>query len=225
MPARHSLRNVKNVLLTGFEAFGCERVNPSWQAVSQLAAREPAAYSLATVELPCVFDRSLPALRAAIREHRPDLVVCVGQAGGRPDVTPERVAANLVDARIPDNAGAQPLDAEAVPGGPVGYFTTLPVKACVAAIRQAGVPASVSHTAGTFVCNQVFYGLMHLIATEFPGLRGGFVHVPFSPEQVAAAGTAAPSLPVGACTDALAALVDTALAVTEDLAVTGGALH
>jgi pyroglutamyl-peptidase len=210
---------MSRVLLTGFEPFGGEPVNPSWQAVSLLARRR----EVAAVELPCVFAESLPALRAAIELHRPELVVCVGQAGGRPDVTPERVAVNLVDARIPDNAGDQPIDLPVVPGGPAGYFTTLPVKACVAAIRDAGVPASVSQTAGAFVCNQVFYGLMHLLATEFPGVRGGFVHVPFSPEQVVA--SAAPSLSVDNCADALGALVDTALAVTEDLRVVGGALH
>jgi pyroglutamyl-peptidase len=212
---------MSRVLLTGFAPFGGELVNPSWQAVSLLATRR----EVAAVELPCAFAESLPALRAAIEGHRPELVVCVGQAGGRPDVTPERVAVNLVDARIPDNAGDQPIDLPVIPGGPVGYFTTLPVKACVAAIRDAGVPASVSQTAGSFVCNQVFYGLMHLLATEFPGVRGGFVHVPFSPEQVAAAGTAAPSLSVERCADALSVLVDTALSVAEDLHVVGGALH
>ncbi|GAA4551358.1 pyroglutamyl-peptidase I [Amycolatopsis samaneae] len=210
------------VLVTGFAPFGGEAVNPSWQAVSALAAHRD---DVAAVELPCEFGASLPTLRQAIERHGPELVVCVGQAGGRPDVTPERVAVNLVDARIPDNAGAQPVDVPVIDGGPAAYFSSLPVKACVATIRAAGVPASVSHTAGTYVCNQVFYGLMHLLTTDFPGLRGGFVHVPFSPEQVAAAGTAAPSLDVTRTTEALAALVDTALSVAEDLAVPAGALH
>ncbi|MFE0024727.1 pyroglutamyl-peptidase I [Amycolatopsis sp. NPDC059021] len=210
------------VLVTGFAPFGGEAVNPSWQAVSALAAGRD---DVVAVELPCEFDASLPALRKAIEQHGPALVVCTGQAGGRPDVTPERVAINLVDARIPDNAGTQPVDVPVIADGPAAYFSTLPVKACVAAIRDAGVPASVSHTAGTYVCNQVFYGLMHLLATDFPGTRGGFVHVPYSPEQVAAAGTGAPSLDVSRTAGALAALVDTALAVTEDLAVPAGALH
>ncbi|MEV7093524.1 pyroglutamyl-peptidase I [Amycolatopsis sp. NPDC051045] len=210
------------VLMTGFVPFGGESVNPSWQAVSLLAARRD---EVAAVELPCEFAASLPALRRALEEHRPDLVVCVGQAGGRSEVTPERVAINLIDARIPDNAGAQPVDAPVVPDGPAAYFTTLPVKACVAAIRAAGVPASVSHTAGTYVCNQVFYGLMHLLATEFPDVRGGFVHVPFSPEQVAGPGKPAPSLSVDRMAGALDVLADTASAVTEDLAVSAGAEH
>ncbi|MEC3977933.1 pyroglutamyl-peptidase I [Amycolatopsis sp. H20-H5] len=210
------------VLLTGFAPFGGEEVNPSWQASSLIAAQRP---EFAAVELPCEFGASLPALRAAIELHRPEVVVCVGQAGGRAELTPERVAINLLDARIPDNAGARPVDVPVLPGGPAAYFTTLPVKAVVAAVRQAGVPASVSHTAGTFVCNQVFYGLMHLLATEFPGTRGGFVHVPYSPEQVAAAGTNAPSLDVGRCADALGVLADTALSVTEDLSTPAGSLH
>ncbi|GLY35713.1 pyrrolidone-carboxylate peptidase [Amycolatopsis sp. NBRC 101858] len=209
------------VLVTGFAPFGGEPVNPSWQAVSLLGARRD---DIAAVELPCEFAASLPALRAAVAEHRPSLVVCVGQAGGRLDVTPERVAVNLIDARIPDNAGEQPVDVPVVPDGPAAYFTTLPVKACVAAIRAAGVPASVSHTAGTYVCNQVFYGLMHLLST-LPDVRGGFVHVPFSPEQVAASGKAAPSLGVDRIADALEALVDTASKTTEDLAVSAGAEH
>ncbi|WP_290058644.1 pyroglutamyl-peptidase I [Amycolatopsis solani] len=210
------------VLMTGFAPFGGEPVNPSWQAVSRLGGRRD---DVAAVELPCEFAASLPALRAAVVAHRPSLVVCVGQAGGRSDVTPERVAINLIDARIPDNAGAQPVDVPVVPDGPTAYFSTLPVKACVAAVRAAGVPASVSHTAGTYVCNQVFYGLMHLLATEFPGVRGGFVHVPFSPEQVAASGKQAPSLGVDRMAEALAVLADTALKTTVDLVVSAGAEH
>ena len=213
------------VLLTGFEPFDGERVNPSWQAVSALVERDPIGYEPVAIELPCVFEMSLPALRHAIRSSGADLVVCTGQAGGRADVTPERVAINLADARIPDNDGAQPVDRPVIDGGPAAYFSTLPVKACVAAMRAAGVPGSLSHTAGTFVCNQVFYGLMHILATELPGVRGGFVHVPYSPEQVAASGTAAPSLPVGVCADGLDALVRAAIDVRDDIPVAGGSLH
>src|SRR3954466_1794188 len=139
------------VLMTGFAPFGGEPVNPSWQAVSLLGARRD---DIAAVELPCEFAASLPALRRAVEEHRPSLVVCVGQAGGRLDVTPERVAVNLIDARIPDNAGEQPVDVPVVPDGPAAYFTTLPVKACVAAIRASGVPASGAPTHGPAGGNQ-----------------------------------------------------------------------
>jgi pyroglutamyl-peptidase len=213
---------MRRVLVTGFAPFGGERVNPSWQAVALLAAERP---TLAVAELPCEFTASARALRAAVEEHRPELVVCTGQAGGRPDITLERVAVNLSDARIPDNAGARPIDLPVVAGGPAAFFATLPVKACAAAIRAAGTPASVSHTAGTYVCNHVFYALMHLLAADHPGVRGGFVHVPYSPEQVAEAGSGAPSLAVERCAEALGILIDTALDVTVDPATTAGTLH
>ncbi|MEV1117072.1 pyroglutamyl-peptidase I [Actinosynnema sp. NPDC049800] len=208
------------VLLTGFEPFGGEVTNPSWDAVD---AVRPDGYRLTKLRLPCVFDESIAVLRDALAAHRPDLVVCVGQAGGRVGITPERVAVNLDDARIPDNAGAQPIDEPVVRGGPAAYFTGLPVKACVAAVAAEGIPASVSHSAGTFVCNHVFYGLMHLIATEHPHVRGGFVHVPFSPEQAEAGGH--PSLPVATTARALELIVRTSLATSTDLHVTAGTLH
>ncbi|MGA5131439.1 pyroglutamyl-peptidase I [Streptomyces olivoreticuli] len=211
------------VLLTGFEPFDGETVNPSWQAVRAAAERPPEGIELTAAQLPCVFGAALDALRAAVTDTGPDIVLCVGQAGGRPDVTVERVAVNLDDARIPDNAGAQPLDEPVVPGGPAAYFATLPVKACVAAVREAGLPASLSHTAGTFVCNHVFYGLMHLAATERPGLRGGFVHVPYAPEQVT--DRVLPSLPVAAAAEALRVIAITAAGRTADIRAVGGATH
>jgi pyroglutamyl-peptidase len=211
------------VLLTGFEPFDESAVNPSWQAVRLAAATPLDGVSLTTALLPVVFGAAVERLRAAIAESGADVVVCVGQAGGRPGVTVERVAVNIDDARIPDNAGAQPVDEPIVAGGPAAYFATLPVKACVAAVRDTGLPASVSHTAGTFLCNHVFYGLMHLIATERPGVRGGFVHVPYLPEQVTSG--AEPSLPATAIAAALAAIVSAAVTTTADLKVTGGSLH
>ncbi|GHE32727.1 pyrrolidone-carboxylate peptidase [Streptosporangium violaceochromogenes] len=205
-----------SVLLTGFEPFDGASVNPSWEA----ARRVP---GVRAVQVPCAFGASLECLRAAVQEHDPAVVVCVGQAGGRPDVTVERVAVNLDDARIPDNAGRRPIDEQVVRGGPAAYFATLPVKACVAAARTAGVAASVSHSAGTFVCNHLFYGLMHLIATERPEIRGGFVHVPFAPAQVLDQG--APSMPVATAAEALTAIVAAAVSVNGDLRLVGGSLH
>lgn len=216
--------NRPTVLLTGFEPFGGELTNPSWDAVSDLANRPSAdEYTLVTALLPCVFDTSIDVLRAAIAEHRPDLVVCVGQAGGRSGVTPERIGVNISDARIPDNAGNQPIDVPVVADGPAAYFTSLPIKACVSALREVDIPASVSHTAGTFVCNHVFYGLMHLLATELPTTRGGFVHVPFAPEQVP--DRPVPSLPVSTTADALDVIIRTSLSTTSDIAVSAGTLH
>jgi pyroglutamyl-peptidase len=208
------------VLVTGFEPFGGETINPSWEAVAQLAEEWPGL--VRTAQLPCVFGAAIPALRAAIDEHRPDLVLCVGQAGGRPALTPERVAINVDDARIPDNAGNQPVDQPVVPGGPAAYFTGLPVKACVSELRAAGIPASVSQTAGTFVCNHVFYGLMHLIATEFPELRGGLVHVPYAPEQVSDGAT--PSMPIDLIACGLGIVLSTSFKTPVDIAVPGGAV-
>ena len=166
-----------DVLLTGFEPFAGEDTNPSWDAVD---AVRPDGYRLTRLRLPCVFGDAIAAVRGALAAHRYDLVVCVGQAGGRAGITPERVAVNLDDARIPDNAGAQPVDEPVVPGGPAAYFTGLPVKACVAALEAEGVPASVSHTAGTFVCNHVFFTALEAAAS---GTRAGFVHVPWSAEH------------------------------------------
>ncbi|MFE3650548.1 pyroglutamyl-peptidase I [Streptomyces sp. NPDC059101] len=211
------------VLFTGFAPFDGAATNPSWQAVRTAAATPLAGLALHTAELPCVYGAALTALRTAIDETRPDLVVAVGQAGGRPDITVERVALNVDDARIPDNAGAEPIDEPIVPDGPAAYLSTLPIKACVAAVRAAGLPASVSNTAGTFVCNHVFYGLAHLIATELPHIRGGFVHVPYAPEQVT--DRAQPSLPVDAVATALREIAATAARTRTDLRVAEGATH
>ncbi|WP_327158171.1 pyroglutamyl-peptidase I [Streptomyces tubercidicus] len=211
------------VLLTGFAPFDGEATNPSWQAVRAAAAEPPAGIEMSAVELPCIYGASVAVLRAAIEEARPEIVVCVGQAGGRPDITVERLAVNVDDARIPDASGAEPVDEAIVRGGPAAYFSTLPIKACVAAVRAAGLPASVSNTAGTFVCNHVFYGLAHLIATELPGIRGGFVHVPYAPEQVL--DRAEPSLPTEAVTRALREIALTAARTRTDIRVAGGATH
>ena len=213
------------VLITGFAPFGGESVNPSWQAASLVAAEPPAGLTVTATELPCVFGESIDALRDAIRTSSPDLVVCLGQAGGRPGVTVERVGINVDDARIPDNAGNQPIDEPVVPGGPAAYFSTLPVKACVAAMREAGVPAAVSNTAGTFVCNHIAYGLGHLIATEFPHVRGGFVHVPWAPEQVTDG--ASPALEPATVARGVRALLAAAadMPADQDLKVTEGATH
>ncbi|MER5442640.1 pyroglutamyl-peptidase I [Streptomyces sp. NPDC002790] len=211
------------VLLTGFEPFGGESLNPSWEAARAVAAAPPEGLAVTAVQLPCVFGESLKTLRAAVTETRPDLVVCLGQAGGRPGVTIERVAINVDDARIPDNAGAQPIDVPVVPGGPAAYFSTLPVKACVSAMRSAGVPTALSNTAGTFVCNHVAYGLAHLLATELPDTRGGFVHVPWAPDQVPDG--SAPSLPAETVATAIRSLLLTAASTNEDLKVTEGATH
>ncbi|WP_369202926.1 pyroglutamyl-peptidase I [Streptomyces sp. PU-14G] len=226
-PAAPDPSSPVHVLVTGFAPFDGEEVNPSWQAAELLAADPPPGIRVRAVRISCVFGTALEELRAAVQDAGPDLdlVVCLGQAGGRTELTVERVALNVDDARIPDNAGRQPVDEPVVAGGPAAYFSTLPLKACVAAARDAGVPASVSQTAGTFVCNHLFYGLAHLLATERPSVRGGFVHVPYTPQQAAAHTPAPPSLSAGDAARGLAAMVATAARTTVDLRVTGGATH
>ena len=171
-------------LVTGFEPFGGEPVNPALEALRLLPARL-GALEVATRVMPAVFGRSLDALEDALGAVIPDIVLCVGLAGGRAALSLERVAINIDDARIPDNSGQQPIDVPVVAGGPAAYFATLPLRAAVAALRDAGLPATLSNSAGTFVCNHLFYGLMHLAATRRPGLRGGFLHVPYLPSQAA----------------------------------------
>lgn len=175
------------ILLTGFEPFGGESVNPSWEIARALDGGTFDGRTVRAARLSCVFGEARRELDAALAAHAPELVVCLGQAGGRPEISVERVAINVDDARIPDNLGRQPVDDAIAPDGPAAYFSTLPIKAIVHGLREAGIAASVSNTAGTFVCNHVFYALMHRLATV-PALartRGGFVHVPYVPEQVA----------------------------------------
>lgn len=176
------------LLLTGFEPFGGETVNPSWEIARALDGWVCEGRTVRAVQLPCAFGDALRTLDDALAAHRPELVMCLGQAGGRAEISIERAALNVDDARIPDNLGRQPIDAAVVPAGPAAYFSTLPIKALAHDLRAAGVAAAVSNTAGTFVCNHVFYALMHRLATT-PALahaRGGFVHVPYTPEQVVA---------------------------------------
>lgn len=209
------------LLITGFNAFGGGAVNSSEQAVRALHGRRVAGHRVVAACLPTAFGDALTLLRTLLQTHRPALVVCVGQAGGRAALSLERVAINVDDARIPDNAGAQPIDVPVVPGAPAAYFSTLPIKAMQGAVQAAGVAAEVSQTAGTFVCNHVFFGLMHLLATQrgFHPMRGGFIHVPWLPGQ----GT--PAMPLVDMVRGLRAALKCALTTPTDTRQTAGALH
>lgn len=211
----------RQVLLTGFAPFGGESVNPSAEIARLLHGSSIAGHAVEGALLPCVFGAAITELRRQIRATKPVLVICVGQAGGRADITPERVAINVDDARIADNAGRQPVDRAIARRGPAAYWSTLPIKAIVAVLRERGIPASVSQTAGTFVCNHVFYGLMHELRAQ-RRIRGGFIHVPFLPEQAKAG---QPSLPLETMTAAVRAAIATALTVRRDLRLSGGASH
>ena len=162
---------MKKLLITGFDPFGGEPVNPAYEAV-RLLPDVVAGIKLCKLEVPTEFVRSGAVLRNALA------------AGGRAAITPERVAINLMDARIPDNAGFQPVDQPVVPGGPAAYFATLPVRRMAEAIEKAGLPAQISNTAGTYVCNCLLYTLLHTAAVEYPGMPGGFIHVPYALEQL-----------------------------------------
>jgi len=224
-PKSPSPRAPLRVLLTGFDPFEGEVLNPSWEAVRSLDGWKVGRATVHARQVPCVLGEAIDALVHAMDELQPQLVLCIGQAGGRAEFTPERIAINVDDFRVPDNAGHQPIDVPVVRGGPDAYFSTLPVKAIVRELRAAGVPASVSNSAGTFVCNHIFYGLMHRIATHpLSGVRGGFIHIPYLPEQ-AARFAGAPSMSLETLVKALRISVGTALAVTHDIAETGGQLH
>lgn len=170
------------ILITGFDPFGGEAVNPAFEAVKLVADTIKGA-QIIKLEIPTVFTRSSDVVEAAILQHQPDVVLNVGQAGGRSHMTVEKVAINLAEARIPDNDGEQPLGTKLREDGETAYFATIPVKAIVQHMKDNGIPASVSYTAGTYVCNSIMYHVLYLTATKYPGIRAGFIHVPYATVQ------------------------------------------
>ena len=172
------------ILVTGFDPFGGEAINPSMEAVLALPSKIGDA-TLIKVILPTKFREAGEILMREIEAHQPDAVVSIGQAGGRSAITPERVAVNLRDASIPDNGGVQPTDETIFPEAPTAYFATLPIKKIVATLKEAGIPAAISNTAGTFVCNEVMYTVLHEAAQKRPAMTAGFIHIPFTEEQAA----------------------------------------
>lgn len=214
------------ILLTGFEPFGGDSSNPSWAAV--LEAQEilrSEGHDVEALELPCVFGESAAVLREAVERLRPELVICVGLAGGRDRLSLERVAINCDDARIPDNAGNRPIDEPVVPEGPAAYFSTLPVKSALRALQIAGIRAEVSQTAGTYVCNHVFYALMHELAGAVPPrARGGFIHVPYDEARLPQ-GSATPGMATRDMGRGIAVVVRAALETPVDTKLSAGAVH
>ena len=173
---------MKHLIITGFDPFGGKTVNPAWEAVKRLP-EVVGDYRLTRIQIPTVFEKAAQAVLAAALEDAPDVILCVGQAGGRKAVTPERIAINLMDARITDNEGNLPTEQPIVPGGPDGLFSTVPVSAMAKAITEAGIPGAVSLSAGSFVCNDTLYRLLHRYAGST--VRVGFIHVPYLPRQAA----------------------------------------
>ncbi len=214
---------MKTVLLTGFEPFNGADINPAWEAVRALEGWSAEGFRVDVRQLPCVFVDANRALAAMVDELAPDVVIAVGQAGGRPEISVERVAINVDDASIVDNAGRQPVDRTIHADGPAAYFTTLPIKATVAAMRAAGLRAAVSQTAGTFVCNHVFYGLMHHVAGQ--PVKAGFIHVPFLPEQAQGRMDNPPSMALADIVAGIRIAVEVAVTVEQDAVYVGGATH
>ena len=212
------------ILVTGFDPFGGEKVNPALEAVKSLPSEIHGA-EIHWVEIPTVFYKAADVLETAIIRYQPDAVLCIGQAGGRASLTPERVAINQDDARIPDNQGNQPIDTPIRLDGQAAYFSTLPIKAMVQAIKEEGLPATVSNTAGTFVCNHLMYQALYLADKKFPNMRAGFMHIPYMTEQVInKPNTASMNL-----TDIVRGIEAAIGAIVEykdkDLKIVGGATH
>ena len=212
------------VLVTGFEPFGGEKVNPALEAIKGLPSEIHGA-EVSWLEVPTVFHKSAQVLEEEMSRYQPDFVLCIGQAGGRSSLTPERVAINQDDARIPDNDGNQPIDLPIRPDGASAYFSNLPIKAMVQAIKMVGLPASVSNTAGTFVCNHLMYQALYLVEKKFPHVKAGFMHIPYMMEQV----VNRPTIPAMSLVDirrgieaAIGAMIEYG---DQDLKLVGGETH
>lgn len=203
------------VLVTGFTPFGGEAINPSFEAIKALPDKIAQA-DIIKLEIPTVFNESIEILDKAIEINKPDIVICVGQAGGRFDITVERVAININDARIADNKGNQPIDEPIFSDGQPAYFANVPIKVMVEKIRESGIPASVSNSAGTFVCNHIMYGLMYLIDKKYSNVRGTFIHVPFIPQQVVDKYNA-PSMELSMISKALGLAIEAAIGNSDDI--------
>lgn len=211
------------ILITGFDPFGGEPVNPALEAV-KLMKDEIAGAKIIKLEILTVFRKSVEKIHEMMKAEQPDVVLSIGQAGGRFGVTPERVAINVDDARIKDNEGNQPVDTPIFTDGEAAYFSNLPVKAMVEAIKNKGLPSTLSNSAGTFVCNHVMYGVLYYIHKEFPNVRGGFIHVPFITDQVVTKPNVA-SMALADITEALESAVEAIIKNQKDIHAIGGEIH
>lgn len=210
------------ILLTGFDPFDGASINPSYEAVKKVKVKNP-EIELFTREIPTIFNESIEVLDTLIEEIQPDIVICTGQAGGRSGISIERVGINIIDARIADNAGNQFIDQEIEHSGENAYFSTLPIKAVVRDLKAQNIPAIVSNTAGTFVCNHILYGLLYLAEIKYPGLKGGFIHVPFLPEQVLDK-PQVPSMSLANISEALRIIVETSASTDKDIKMESGSI-
>jgi len=212
------------ILVTGFDPFGGEKINPALETIKRLPDTILGA-QIIKLEIPTVVGKSLAKITEAVEKENPNVVLSIGQAGGRSEITVERVGINIDDCRIPDNEGNQPIDEPVIKGGPAAYFVTVPIKAIVENIKAHNIPASISNTAGTFICNHVCYGVAHLAAARTAAgtpMKSGFIHIPFLPEQVIGKPALTPSMSletiVSGITHALEAIVEHG----SDIKVSGG---
>jgi len=209
------------ILVTGFDPFGGEPVNPAFEAV-KLLPDAIAGAEIIKLEIPTVFGKCDAVVEDAIATHRPDVVLSIGQAGGRFDITVERVAINIADGRIADNEGNQPIDRTIREDGENAYFATVPVKAMAERIRSKGIPASVSYTAGSYVCNYIMYCVAHSVATRHPGMRSGFIHVPFMPSQAIGKPANTPTMSLESIATAIGAAIEAIVETKADLRTAEG---
>lgn len=208
------------VLITGFTPFGGEKINPSWEAIKRMKDNY-GDIKVFKSEIPTVFNKAIYFLEEEIQRYNPDVVICTGQAGGRTAITPERVAINVNDARIPDNEGNTPIDKKIFEDGENAYFSSLPIKAIVKELKEKNIPATVSNSAGTFVCNNIMYGLLYYIDKNYENLKGGFVHIPYIHEQVVDKPNN-PSMDLETIKKAFEIIIETVFRYDSDIAVSDG---
>ena len=212
------------ILVTGFDPFGGEPINPAIESVKLLPATIEGA-EIIKLEIPTVVHKSLQVIREAIQKHDPDMILSIGQAGGRSDLTVERVGINIDDCRITDNEGNQPLNEPLVAGAPDAYFTQLPVYAMVEKMKADGLPAAVSYTAGTYVCNAMMYCVLHALHTKYPTIRGGFMHVPYATQQTVSQPAGTPGMALTDIARGIERSVEAILENREDITAVGGETH
>lgn len=212
------------ILVTGFDPFGGEKINPALETI-KLLPHEILGTHIIKLEIPTVIGKSLAKIRESVEIENPDVVLSIGQAGGRADISVERIGINIDDYRIPDNEGNQPVDEPVIQGGPAAYFVTIPIKAVVEKIRAHNIPASISNTAGTFICNHVCYGVAHLAAARAATgkpMKSGFIHIPFLPEQVIGKPVLTPSMDIKTTVRGITAALEAIVENTADIKVSGG---
>lgn len=212
------------ILVTGFDPFGGEKINPALETIKRLPDTILGA-QIIKLEIPTVVGKSLAKIAEAVEKENPDVVLSIGQAGGRSEITVERVGINIDDCRIPDNEGNQPIDEPVVKGGPAAYFVTVPIKAIVENIKAHNIPASISNTAGTFICNHVCYGVAHLAAARTAAgkpMKSGFIHIPFLPEQVIGKPALTPSMSLETIVSGITHALEAIVKHGSDIKVSGG---